>query len=819
MNGFPSLPPLESDQPGHESRLQPDHPSDETERFGIVGRDADLRFLRHAVDAVISSSSSSGRVVLLSGASGAGKTLMAESTLEYAQTRGFRVVRTSCEPFHEGMSFYPIRELSRQLTSSHGIITELNLAFGAASSQVAIANLAESASADPSDRRGAFIATFANQVFARIILDKTPVALFVDGLELIDPGSADALLCLISRLREGRVLVLGAYQSNLLPPSGSSVHPLRPILTAIRRGNPSFAIVELGPFPEEYLERLVAALLGGPCELPNSFFHRLYEETEGNPLYVRETLRSLSDNRRGPDTAPLRCIDGVWKLVRHADTWEIPRSTDDAIASRFVSLSEFDRSLLERAAVIGKRFSFAMLYELGPDEGETKLIDALERFVKLDFIREVHDADDVFEFSSAKVRDVLYKGIVGVRLRRLHGQVADNMHLLRAEISPDEWDVIVGSHLYAARGYAEAAPYLLNAGERALSMHSATDAAHHLRRAVDAFEKASAPQEEVDHARLQLGRALKDAVEFTSAEAEFRRILASGGNGFAQRWAHSYLGDMSLVQGRIPEAIKWYAKCEKMARDTDDTALLAETASDLAELHMRQAEQQAGLDPVRAAEHQREYLRYLGLEQELVVKLEQPHARARAYRNSAKRARTEGNMELAISLYQQSVDCIGETVDSHQFRIPYAKALRLVGRHDEAIEIVKRVLDWSRQIGARRSEAIARQYLGLILMEQALNRGPSDLVAAEAEMLKALSLHEEVGFEQGRRETEVDLAELASHRGDRAGFILHSTRALSDSSDRQDEEIAQAVLATLRANGERDRAERFWQSITKLGGF
>ena len=799
---------------GTSSTIPPDEP---TEPDSIVGREAELGLIRDTIDAVAAPAARTGRVILLSGAGGSGKTVVAEEALRYARSRGLRVVRATCEPFHEGMSFFPVRELTRQLTSAQGLAVDIGHAFGSGSTQLTIARLSESAESDPSARRDAVIATFANQVFARVVLDKSPLILFVDDLERIDTGSVDALMCLIARLRESPVVLLGAYRSDTVGASTAAVHPLRPVVNVTRRADKMGCIVELDSFAEGEMTRLVEALLRGRSELPAPFMRRLFEETEGNPLYVREALRTLSEERSGADAAPLRLVDGVWKLLRHADRWELPRSVEDAIASRLVSLSEADRAILELAAVIGRRFLFEVLLQLG-DTTEDILIEALERYLKLELVREQRGADNVFAFTHVKIRDVLYNGMTGLRRARVHGQVADVLQRHRQEFREDEWDVLIGAHLFAARRYSASAPHLLRAGERALELQASAEAAHHLRRALEAFEKsADVPRETLDLTRLLLATALKAANELVAAEAQFLMILRDGVDGHAKAWSLNHLGDISLSHGRVNEALERFTQCEEMARACEDTELLAEVAADLAELHMRQSEHLAGLDAARAREHGALYNRFLDLEQELAHKVGKRHALARAYRNSAKRARARGDVQIAIALYEQSLEYVDAGVDSHRFLIPYAKALRLVGRLPDALEIVRRVLDWSRQIGARKSEAIGRQYSGLLMMEQALLTQSPDLSAARDELKRALALHQEVGFEQGRRETEIDLAELAAHVGDVNESLAQLRLAVNDGSAIGNSDLAHAALAELRANGEQKRAERFERALASLG--
>ena len=159
-------------------------------------------------------------------------------------------------------------------------------------------------------------------------------------------------------------------------------------------------------------------------------------------------------------------------------------------------------------------------------------------------------------------------------------------------------------------------------------------------------------------------------------------------------------------------------------------------------------------------------------------------------------------------------------VASHEFLIPYAKALRLAGRSAEATTQVESVLAWSKQIGALRSEAIARQYLGLLTMEQWIAERaiamptPPELALLERardQLTRALKLHHEVNFRQGYRETAVDLFELELHEGHYAAAIASLVSVDTTESGNAPltaDALVAAAVAQLEANGESERASR-----------
>lgn len=785
----------------------------------LFGRDKEEGILLESLKSV--AEGSIGAVILLSGESGVGKTALAEWSMAKgsADDLGFIVARSTCEPFHAGMSFFPIHEIDRRLSGNQTVQQLIASGYGPSSNEATVAVRAFDDNTEPGTRREYVMATFANAVVAAARSTGRPILIFVDDLERIDASSVDALTVLMSRLSEARVLMLGAYRSDLV--AADPQHSIRPFVEHCRRDQ---KLVEVTSVSESFLRPMVESFLGDKADVSEHFLRRLYSETEGNPLYVREVLRSLRDDTASGGEPPLhRQADGSWTFDQASELWNIPQSIEDAIATRLTPLTPAQRDVLDEAGVIGRRCRYETLLALS-GANEDALLMTLDQLVLLDLLAEVEGSEGELEFTHGKVREVVYGQMTGLRRTRLHAQVAEVLESQKDIFGPAEWEIAIGTHLLAARKYDAAAPHLLRAGETALGFQAGAEAAAYFRQCLDALEKSNSPDpRKLSDVRLLYGEALKAASQLDAATRELELVAGSSDSPSAQRWALNHLGDIFKMKDQISVAEDFYRRCESAALAAGDRRLLAEVSADSAELHMRQSERLAGRDPEAAAKHAAEYKRYLDLEIEYVKDSDIREDQARCYRNRAKYERTKGDPLEAIKLYEHSLQFTDAGVASHQFLIPYAKSLRLVGRSEDAMKQVHAVLDWSRQIGVPRSEAIARQYLGLLLMEDAIAKGGQErmrlLEQARAEMKIALRLHEETNFKQGHRETAVDLfeLELLSEHPEAARHYLHLTDDYAHSVQPLDDEgITNAVLEQLRANGEGERAARISHTLTVL---
>jgi tetratricopeptide (TPR) repeat protein len=116
----------------------------------------------------------------------------------------------------------------------------------------------------------------------------------------------------------------------------------------------------------------------------------------------------------------------------------VPASIEALIASRVDRLGAAERALLQRAAVVGRRFSLAAAAALGPTDQLPRLEQAAL----------VHRAGEMYRFHHVLVRDVAYTGIPKAERAELHRRHADWL-----DGRPEGTDELVGFHLEQAAGY------------------------------------------------------------------------------------------------------------------------------------------------------------------------------------------------------------------------------------------------------------------------------------------------------------------------------------------------------------------------------
>lgn len=752
-----------------------------------------------------------GRIVIVRGASGTGKTFLAQEACRSASQMGFDIAVTACEPFHEGMSLFPIQELVRQLSQSMNLLTAVEEHFPASSSQVAIARLTEEHGVDPVQRRDAFLATFANALYGRFSQRSErparPILLLLDDLEWLESGTADALLCVRARFSEGPVVVMGSYRTDLVPRTTAEHHPLNSVVNIAKRNRDQAEIVDLSGIEKGAFSLAVESILEGPCHLPPSFLDRLYQETEGNPLFTREVLHMLSGGGRPAMESPLRRVNGTWTLAHDVSQWNIPATIEEAITARLGYLNAAQQAELEKAAVIGRQFAYSLIREVATAT-EDVLSEYLERLIDLDVILELGDEDQSFGFTHGKIRDVIYESIPRFKRLKLHGAIADALKLLSENRVWRHWEPLLGNHLYEATQYAEACHYLLRAARLSTKAFAVTQAVAQYERALDSGYRAGFPEGEKENdVKIEYVQALRLSGLYGKALDVLRQVLLDEERSMTRGIALNQMGDLLWLTGRMDQALERYRECEGTARSGNHCELLLEVTADLCEFHDREAERMAASNPGIAAKHRLDADRHLDEQISLAASVGNSGSLIRAKRNEAKRHRRVGRLAEAIRCYEDALSLCDSKVADHNVLISYAKTLRFVDRVPDAWAVVERVYDWGIQTGTRRTEAIARQYKGLLLMEA---ESPGDLTVAELEVRTALAIHEEIGYDRGIRESSLLLGELHMLRREWADGRKCLERSIGiSSSDLVG--VVRAAASQLEEMAEPKRAARLFE--------
>jgi class 3 adenylate cyclase/tetratricopeptide (TPR) repeat protein len=434
----------------------------------LVGREAELELLENTFARVVRD----GRPHLFTvyGEPGIGKSRLAREFIDGIE--GATILTGRCLPYGEGITYWSLAEMVKTVAgiSDSDPIEEAFEKLRACCEDEAVADLLGLASgvleALEGERSQQEIAWAARE-FVDKLADAQPVVLAFEDIHWAE----EPLLELVEHLADwvrAPVLLLCLARPELL-----EVHP------GWGGGRLRATAIELEPLGSVQSEALVEALVAdGSTQLDPAALRALLEKTEGNPLFVEETIRMLAE----------RPGDGAIE--------RIPDSVQALIAARIDRLPRDQRAMLRRAAVVGRVFWRGALVHLSGDEGsvEAALDDLLLRDLVLLESRSSIMGEQAYRFKHVLIREVAYAGLSKSARAEHHAHFAEWLK----ERAGDELLEIRAFHLDHATtllaeldGAAppdlveEAAAALEKAGKRALAREANHSARKLLLRAVE----------------------------------------------------------------------------------------------------------------------------------------------------------------------------------------------------------------------------------------------------------------------------------------------------------------------------------------------
>jgi tetratricopeptide (TPR) repeat protein len=469
------------------------HPARGAAGRAFVGRDREVADLVAGLEDAIA-----GRVrlLLVAGEPGIGKTWLAENLAERATARGARVRWVRCWEAGGAPPFWPWTQLLRALAED---LDDQTLA-------------AWPPPAPPRPSDAARLSQFeAITGFLRRAAAGQPLVLILEDLQAADEASLLLLEFLARDARGGRLLVVGTYR-NL---TADRVHGIGDAMgQLVREGH----LLTLRGLDRGEVGELIEALSGSAPSA--AMVAAVHEATEGNPLFVRETVRLLATDVTLEDPGRLRVpLSGSVRTV---------------IGRRLAPLSADAMVVLAAAAVVGREFDLSLVGAACELPVE-RVLGGLSEATRLDVVVEEDGAAGRCRFSHSLIREVLYERLpipARMDLHRRVGEAIERQH----GTGPGAPVAELAHHFAEAAVVGEAAKalaYARRAGERAMDLHAYEEAAAQYGRALQALRSGDPDEPVRCELLLRLGEALVRAGRYGEAEercleaAELARRLGS----------------------------------------------------------------------------------------------------------------------------------------------------------------------------------------------------------------------------------------------------------------------------------------------------
>ena len=637
----------------------------------FVGRKHQIATIR----SVWGEASPDGRVILLEGEAGIGKTRLAESVAATIRAAGGTVLAARGNPGESAIAYGPIAEFLRAGLATPEGATRLETLDDVARREIgrlidlpAPLRVAGPAAPDGSSARVRLLDAIADALSA-FASGRVPGLIWIDDFHLADDPTREAIAYLARRLDDRAVLLLLAWRrEDLTPSSGAAVDDLARL--------PAATSLALGRLDRDEVAAIVRAMR--PSDHPNdALIDAFVADSEGLPLHLVAALASGEP----PGTA-------------------MPRGVHALLRERIGSVGGTAAQLLSAAAVIGRSFDLTTVRQAS-GRSEEEVIEAIEELMRRGIVREIPAAVGPsvrYDFTHRRMRDVAYEATSLARRRLLHRRTADALRLDPEAAGRDDrarFALIAGHEREAGRP-AEAAEAFLVAADRAESVFANREAIDHL----EASLTLGIPDAAVAHARIGELRSRLGEYPAAIAALEIAAALASSSSLPAIEVAlgrvHRRRGDLVAAASHLGSALASPDLTEALrARALVERSVVALRAGDLGV---------AGI----AASDAREVAAHVG----------DPHLAGVAERLVGLVAHGQGDLAGAREALERSVVLAANDPDptaSIAAQTGLALTLAAGGSVDDAVTSATEAIEACRRIGDRHLEAAVENHLADML--------------------------------------------------------------------------------------------------------
>ncbi len=527
----------------------------------FVERDAERARLRRLVDDTLVGR---GRLALVAGEAGVGKSRLVAEIADEAQARGMRVLTGHCVEMSGTPPYLPYVEIIEQAISSPRSSVALREALGDVAPEIArIAPALRRAFPEippavelPAELARRYVWNSFGEFVGRAA-QRQPLLLVLEDLHWAGESTLLLTEYLAPLLPDMPALVLGTYRDDEV----NLHHLLARVIGQLGRRH-LVEEVSLRRLSFDGVRAMLRALAGQPAS--EQLARVIDRETEGNPFFVEEVYLHLVESgvlldEHGRVRADLRLDDA-----------SVPESIRLVLGQRLGRLATSTREVLVAAAVWGRVFSSELVGEVA-GASEDAVVEAFDEAERARLISPGNAAGELM-FSHELIRQTLLSGVSAVKRERLHLQTAQAVSRLYS----DDLEAHAGDlayHLSRAGRSADRASlvrYLTIAGDRAFDAAAFDDAVGHFEHALSLIPVS----DQLGRAQLleRLAMALRsvgrwdDALRTMNEALDRYEALGRAEDIGRLGWAMVY---QLTWNGRLSEAV---AICQRAMAPLGDTA-------------------------------------------------------------------------------------------------------------------------------------------------------------------------------------------------------------------------------------------------------
>lgn len=422
----------------------------------FVGRDKERASL---TEHWMSARDGNGRVTVLLGEAGAGKSRLLQELHDILQQDGTRIFTGRCDPYGGSTPFLPFVDAAHDALGlsragkhdRHDAVVRAVAAFGSELRQflplyLALFAIPSDVYALPDDLQGQRFQAAMLSAIAALFTAGTnhgPAVLLLEDWHWADDASREALRQVVEITAAIPLLVVVTSRPDPSITWGIAEHQ---------------ALLHLAPLDSSATAGIVCTMFEATGVDP-LLLQRLHERTGGNPFFLEEVCAALREDGR------VQAVEGIATYVGGADVLHVPDTVQGVLRTRIDRLDADARDVLRVASVVGRTFTRGVLDDVvSPRVNVTTALDRLKMSGLVQQVRVV--PEPTYRFKHALTEEVAYESLLEHQRTVLHESVGRAIER-RYEDQLDEQVERLAHHFGRAEVWPVAIRYALQAADRA----------------------------------------------------------------------------------------------------------------------------------------------------------------------------------------------------------------------------------------------------------------------------------------------------------------------------------------------------------------
>jgi PAS domain S-box-containing protein len=395
----------------------------------IYNRETELATLHKVIS---EANSTHGRLVLISGQAGIGKSALVESLRQFATQQGGHYIVGPYESTQRHLPYAGLRLafdqwIDQVLAGEGKQITKLREALLDSSGENAallldilprlkliIGHQPPAQEVGPSLAQHRFQHLLKNFILS-CATNAPPLILFLDNLQWADQATLDLVAQLIPDIGRLSIVLITAYRDDEVGPG----QPLKNLIEGLSSDNKRIVSLNIPTLTLESVNQFIADSLNCNPSESKTLSQQVLKKSGGNPLFIRQLLQSLYDN--GHLQFEIESRRWRWS-IKAVEQQAMINSVADLMAEKIAKLPETTRALLAIAACFDTRFKYRMLAIIA-EKSETELKQQLQPAIDAELLQssgpQDNNSQNYYEFTHDRVHQAAYR-LLPLKQRRLN---------------------------------------------------------------------------------------------------------------------------------------------------------------------------------------------------------------------------------------------------------------------------------------------------------------------------------------------------------------------------------------------------------------